>query len=238
MLDDMTAGPGADSTRSQDESGTIGRRDALKKAALAAGVVAWTTPVVQVVSAGTAHAQSVTGCSPFVTITVQATGPTCACAPGVDVECCSDNSYLVDSVTVTCGVTCAGQAEVAGPIEFDDVGKPDGCTDDVFFFPCSGNRATFAARFPVRCPDGAIYLFVGTVTAECLPCDLELDAPLMIVPQSPVLSDEAATATTEAWSGSTGETPTTATTEADVPPTSEALTTTTTPPDTEAPQSP
>ena len=235
MSGEISAGRVADSARSQDESGTVGRRDALKKAALATGVVAWTTPVVQVVSAGTAHAQTVTGCSPFVTITVQATGPTCACAPGVGTECCSDNSYVVGSLTVTCGVTCAGPAEVAGLIEFDEVGKPDGCSDDVFFFPCSGTRATFAARFPVRCPDGAIYLFDGTVTAECLPCDLELDAPLLIAPQVELFDDEVATATTEAWTGTTGEPPT-GMTEADVPPTSEALTTTTNP-GTEAPPS-
>ena len=36
MADDTTVGRAADSARSQDDSGTVGRRDALKKAALAA----------------------------------------------------------------------------------------------------------------------------------------------------------------------------------------------------------
>ena len=78
MSGDMTAGREVDSARSQHQSGTTDRRDALKKAAIAAGVAAWTTPVVQVLSSGTAHAQTVTGCSPVVTITLQATGATCA----------------------------------------------------------------------------------------------------------------------------------------------------------------
>ena len=44
-------------------STAVDRREALKKAAVAAGVVAWTTPAVQVLSGGTAHAQTVTGCN-------------------------------------------------------------------------------------------------------------------------------------------------------------------------------
>ncbi len=54
--------------------GATDRRTALKKAAAAAGVVAWTTPAVQVLSSGTAHAQTVTGCTPMITVTLQETG--------------------------------------------------------------------------------------------------------------------------------------------------------------------
>ncbi len=190
MSGDMTEGGEADSARSHDQSGAIDRRAALKKAAVAAGVAAWTTPVVQVVSSGTAHAQTVTGCSPVVTITLQATGPTCACAPGVSVACCSDNTYVVDSLSLECGPTCAGPAEVAGLIEYPDIGKPEGCLDEVFYFPCVDTRATFRARIPIRCPDGEIYLFDATVTAVCLDCDLELDVPPAIEPEDLVFSDE------------------------------------------------
>ena len=188
----------SDQITSADDSGSLDRRAALKKAALATGVVAWTTPVVQLVSSGTAHAQSVTGCSPIVTITLQATGATCRCAPSVSVDCCSNNTYVVGSVSVDCGPTCAGRAEVAGVIEFPGLDKPLDCLDEVYVFPCSGGITTpFAVRVPVRCPDGGIYAFDGTVNAVCEPCLLE-DPPLA---QNGVLDDEAVTATTDAWTG-------------------------------------
>ena len=105
---------------------------------------------------------------------------------------------MVDSLTLDCGPTCPGPAEVAGLIEYPDIGKPEGCLDEVFFFPCAGTTATFSARIPVRCPDGQIYLFEGTVTAVCLDCDLELDARPAIAPESRVFSDETTTSTAEA----------------------------------------
>ena len=55
-------------------AGATDRRTALKKAAAAAGVVAWTTPAVQVLSSGTAHAQTVTGCAPMLTVLLRETG--------------------------------------------------------------------------------------------------------------------------------------------------------------------
>ena len=59
------------------------RRAALKKAALAAGVVAWTTPVVQAVLPGVASAAgaSCTGCG--FTGGLSFTGPSCGCLPTV-----------------------------------------------------------------------------------------------------------------------------------------------------------
>jgi hypothetical protein len=196
----------------------------LKKAALAAGVVAWTTPVVQVVSSRTAHAQTITGCSPVATITVRATGENCECAPGPPNQCCSATTWLVDSLTVNCGPTCAGAAEVAGLVEFPGISKPSACGEfPIYEFPCSGGTASFPARFPVRCADGQIYLFDGTVNAVCKPCLLE-DAPPQIVQQGG-LDDESATTTTEAWTGTTAEALPTATTEAMVPTTSDAPTT-------------
>ena len=204
---DHSSGTGV--AQSQDESGTVDRRAALKKAAVAAGVMAWTTPVVQLVSSGTAHAQTVTGCSPVATITVRATGENCECAPRPSPgnDCCSATTWLVESVTVNCGPTCIGLAEVAGLVEFPGISKPPSCGEfPVYEFPCSGGTASFPARFPVTCGDGQIYLFDGTVNAVCEPC-LELDAPLVVAPQVGVLSDEAPTATTEAWTSPTSETP-------------------------------
>ena len=59
------------------------RRTALKKAAIAAGVVAWTTPAVQAVTARPAFAQTVTACAAHV-LPIQAflTGPNCKAVPG------------------------------------------------------------------------------------------------------------------------------------------------------------
>src|SRR6185312_15897264 len=97
---DVNAGRGTvDSARSPGRSGRVDRRDALKKAAVAAGAVAWATPVVQIVSSGTALAQAVTGCFPVCTITLQATGANCACVPDAGPACCDPNTYLVQSLT-------------------------------------------------------------------------------------------------------------------------------------------
>ena len=174
-------------------------------------MAAWTTPVVQVLSSGTAHAQTVTGCSPVITITLQATGATCRCASGVPTACCSDNSYLIDSVTLNCGPTCPG-AELAGPIEFRGISKPEDCEDEVYLFVCTGDEtATVPVRAPVRCGDGEIYLFDGTVTCVCQGCDLELAA----TPEGLVFSDETTTTQmTEAEAPSTSAESTTTTTEA------------------------
>ena len=70
-----------DDNATSTPSSTVDRRAALKKAALAAGVVAWTTPVVQVLSTGTAHAQGVTACSPVLKVSLLETGSGCACVP-------------------------------------------------------------------------------------------------------------------------------------------------------------
>ena len=111
MCGDMTTGQAADSARSQHQSATIDRRSALKKAAVAAGVAAWTTPVVQVVSPGTAHAQTVTGCSPVVTITLsrpERAASACPC-PTCPQLLQSDTVYWVQGLTVDCGPTCRGR---------------------------------------------------------------------------------------------------------------------------------
>ena len=78
------------------------RRAALKKAALAAGVVAWTTPVVQAVLPGVASAAgaSCTGCG--FTGGLSFTGPSCSCLPTVCSSCCDAQTVLA---VATCGPT-------------------------------------------------------------------------------------------------------------------------------------
>ena len=78
----------------------VDRRSALKKAAIAAGVVAWTAPVVQAVTARPVHAATLTGCTPVITGPTQAflTGPGCSCLIDEPVpsptQCCDALTYL------------------------------------------------------------------------------------------------------------------------------------------------
>ena len=64
-----------DDTTTEEVSTGTDRRTALKKAAIAAGVVAWATPAVQAVTARPVHAQGVTGCSPVISVTASTPGP-------------------------------------------------------------------------------------------------------------------------------------------------------------------
>jgi hypothetical protein len=165
-------GTGSEPTRSLDGSGATDRRAALKKAALAAGVVAWTTPVVQVISTGTAHAQTVTGCRPTVLLqgTID-TGPNCGCVPpgfqpssAHDPQCC-DQSTVVPRISATCGPTCPGTATVnsysvtagASPpcnvLPRCDVGVPS---------------VTITIRATITCADGVARTVTQTVTMSCL----------------------------------------------------------------------
>ena len=98
------------------------RRTALKKAAIAAGVVAWTTPAVQAVTARPAFAQTVTACAPaFCRIQAFLTGPNCKQCPEVPAlpSCCSGNTYFLQ-LKATCGASCPGDATVA---VIDDRGR-------------------------------------------------------------------------------------------------------------------
>lgn len=99
------------------DAGTTGtdRRTALKRAAIAAGVVAWTTPVVQAVTARPAHAGAITNCTVNVTAIVSLTGSDCQCVSGCNDDsgdCCDNNSFTFDEFAVGCGPLCNVQAEV------------------------------------------------------------------------------------------------------------------------------
>lgn len=145
------------------------RRTALKKAAVAAGVVAWTTPAVQAVTARPAHAQTVTGCRPVLSATASKTGPTCECAAGADKKCCSDNTVFVD-VTATCGALCPGKATVT-VITIDGLGPKSPCTDVRFQdLTCPGGTEEVTIKASVKCPDGVTQVVTQTLTVTCQPC--------------------------------------------------------------------
>ena len=212
MSGDMTAAREADSAQSQDRSGAIDRRDALKKAALAAGVVAWTTPVVQVVSSGTAYAQTVTGCCPVVSITLIQTGSNCGACPcptSRRVAATVSTLYWVQGLTVDCGPTCQGPAVVDARSSSQTSASPQTAPTASPSSPAPrGGRRS--AQVLVRCPDGGIYQFDGRSPRTASPAPLAR-CTARVAPQVGVLDDEAATATSEPWAGSTIETTTTTT---------------------------
>jgi hypothetical protein len=156
-----------------DVSTGTDRRTALKKAAIAAGVVAWTTPAVQAVTARPAHAQQtlITNCVPVLTAQATNTGPTCECVTAPSKSCCSENTYFI-MVTATCGATCPGKAGVtvtaiSGPP------KP-GCKDGIFFrdLVCAAGRAQITITGSVTCPDGKVFPVNSVVDATCIECVL------------------------------------------------------------------
>ncbi len=159
---------------SDDVSPGTDRRTALKKAAIAAGVVAWTTPAVQAVTARAVHAQGVTGCTPTLTLgaVTQKTGPFCECAPDFK-SCCSDNTVFIDpeGVGATCGATCPGTPTVEVTDIIGDGVKP-GCKALGFIeLICPGGKDQVTVVATVTCPDGVVFTDVTQVfTVVCLPC--------------------------------------------------------------------
>ena len=100
------------------------RRTALKKAAIAAGVVAWTTPAVQAVTSRPAHAQTVTGCKVEVIVTLKDTGKSCECVPAPP-SCCNEATFFA-TARVFCGPLCGGDREIT--LNYGTLVKP-GCGD-------------------------------------------------------------------------------------------------------------
>jgi hypothetical protein len=97
--------------RTNPSKSALDRRAALKKAAAAAGIVAWTTPTVQVLTPRVAGA-TVTNCEPLLSFSGALTGPACQAynaafpeAP-VDAACCTSSTGFVDFAVVNCGPTC------------------------------------------------------------------------------------------------------------------------------------
>ncbi len=105
-----------DNTGSAEGAGTD-RRTALKRAAVAAGVVAWTTPVVIAATPGIAHAGTrSTNCRPTASFDLVLTESNCSGVPAdqgkIPPACCSNLTYFLVVSDVDCGARC------------DEVGKP------------------------------------------------------------------------------------------------------------------
>jgi len=146
------------------------RRTALKKAAIAAGVVAWTTPAVQAVTARPAFAQTVTACKAAVlSIKAILTGPNCKACPDVPAipSCCSGNTYFLSVIDATCGPTCPGA--IVGDIEIVGGTKPGNCNVDRFLDDAC-KTATVTIKANIKCGDGVTYTVTNTVPITCTVC--------------------------------------------------------------------
>ena len=167
-------------------SSAIDRREALKKAAAAAGVVAWATPTVQALTPGVASAQGVTNCRPVTDITFLFTGSTCECTDGelTDPNCCSNHTFLVDGVGAgTCGENCGAVVS-----DFEPTSKVKNCDARLVLDTgeCKGT-ATGSLAGTVECEDGTTWDCTISVTLPCTPtgCPGEIPATMActIIPE-------------------------------------------------------
>ena len=140
---------------------------------------------MQMVSARPVHAQTVTGCSPVVSITLIQTGNNCECVPLPTSNRLLQQRHLLLGPGPDGGLRSdvPGRRGGSWPARIPGHRQAPDCPDRIAEFPCSGGKATFRARFPVTCPDGGTYVFDGQVTADCVPCPLE-DPPLPITRQA------------------------------------------------------
>jgi hypothetical protein len=160
-----------------DVSTGTDRRTALKKAAIAAGVVAWTTPAVQAVTARPAHAQQVTNCVPVLTAKAQLTGAGCKCTPSAPPQCCDDNTFFIQ-VFASCGAGCPGTPAIVVS-SITGAGLKPGCPIEAFQrLNCLGSPPTAQVQIKatVTCPNGKITVGNQTVTVGCTPCAAALTA--------------------------------------------------------------
>jgi hypothetical protein len=177
------------SVNDQARSSAVDRRAALKKAAAAAGIVAWATPTVQALTPGIASAQGVTNCFPTGDFGIVFTGASCACINqrlGVvfgQAACCSNHTYFAAAGTVSCGAACGSGANVTN-VSFPGATFQD-CNDaaqgslpppyNASGFPDTGNCAgttqiTITAN--ITCNDGVTRLctYVGTFPCQATGC--------------------------------------------------------------------
>ena len=187
-------------------AGATDRRTALKRAAAAAGVVAWTTPAVQVLSGGTAHAQTVTGCRPVITVMLKETGEgnmggVCECVPDLPARCCSNNTSF-PTVTADCGTTCGGDGTIVGDITLLSPSSSSSAMsrpDVSVFLSCNNIPAGLTVTATVKCADGSTP--TASVTGSditCIPCLTPGLAAPAIVPEPDVSTVDPTTTTTTA----------------------------------------
>jgi len=167
-----------------DSAGSgLDRRSALKKAALAAGVVAWTTPVVQAVTARPVHAAGATNCAPVAEVTsiLLGTNGICTNNPVPGNPCYGQTSFLLfDPRIISCGPLCA-----VSTWQITNVGGANVCNSDgafVYFRTLSpacpptvpgANTATTILPISanVTCADGSIQngTFDVVIPCSCIP---------------------------------------------------------------------
>ena len=165
----------------------LDRRAALKKAATAAGIVAWATPTVQALTPGVARAQTITNCNPsgngfFVLLT---TGGECTrwnatMDPDVATNCCSKHTYFgaASGVEVTCGAACPG--ETIGTVTSITATEHKACADPPPVYPqgfpdlTNCGTDTVTVKGSVTCPDGTMWncTYIATYTCQLGEIDL------------------------------------------------------------------
>lgn len=149
-----------------NESSTVDRREALKKAAIAAGVGVWAAPVIQTVIPGIASA-AVTNCHPVGSLVLVSTGPSGS-------GCNNHTFYIQASGTFGCGSSCPGAAtvvvtSVTGGTFADDCQATRGSAFRVIDLgTCSsGTSAPVTINFTVTCADGVVHSCSQTTTYAC-----------------------------------------------------------------------
>lgn len=158
-------------TEEQGTTAGLDRRAALKKAAIAAGVVAWTTPTVQALTPAVASAQSgVTNCFPAVTFKLIFTEGTCkvynASHPKISPSCCNNHTFFAAFDARSCGKGCT----VTGSTEPAITAAPKivSCEGASFadLTNCSGS-ASVSVQSTITCLDGATYNCTYTANFDC-----------------------------------------------------------------------
>lgn len=161
-----------------EERPTLDRRSALKKGALAAGIVAWTTPTVLALTPGSSSAQArVTGCYPAVGLKFVTTGSACGSYPTPPNPvngngCCSNKTYFVQVASASCGGTCAGTVTTnilsVSPQKFAQGGNV-ACPRVINIENCSsGTDTQVTVTYTATCPDGVKYQCTTKYDVECL----------------------------------------------------------------------
>lgn len=155
---------------------TMDRRSALKKGALAAGIVAWTTPTVVALTPGSASA-ALTGCFPSVAWEFVTTGSSCLCYttangnPGPGNSCCSNKTYFVrQKGAASCGGTCPGTvtATLISASPSATAGGGAICPAVVDLASCGGTTSLVTLVYRTSCPDGVKYQCTSLYNVDCV----------------------------------------------------------------------
>ncbi len=150
-----------ETTNPEPTSSSVDRRAALKKAALAAGVVAWATPTVQALTPGVAAAQSrVTNCFPNLSFNLILTESNCSGVPGSPPKCCSNLTYFL-AIGGGCGASCTttkGPAATIISAKRGGIVLTERCPGFLDLNNCSsGGSVQAVISATITCGDGVTY---------------------------------------------------------------------------------